>query len=104
MFFKILLFPISLILTVFVALSSFLVEKCAIILNIISGLSFIFSALIFLQYFFGWPFGEAGISYDLFGGCLFLALAFILSPFGLPTAMMWVINKLDILNQSIKSI
>jgi hypothetical protein len=104
MVFKVLLFPVSLVLTVFVVLSSFLVEKCAILLNICSGLLFIGSILCFLQYFFGWPFGASGSSWDLQGGIITAVMAFIISPYGLPNVLVWIIERFDDLNELIKSI
>ena len=102
--FKILLFPISLILTIFVAVSNFLIVRCAILLNIISGIVFLGAILIYLQYFFGWPYGEAGNTHQLIGAIVITILAFLLSPFGLPSLMAWIVGKLDDLNQAIKSI
>ena len=101
---KIILFPFSLLLTVFVAIAGFLIEKCAFILNIISGLLFLGSILMALQYFFGWPFGESGVQNDLTLTIIGLVLAFILSPYGLPTFLAWFVDKLDDLNELIKAI
>lgn len=64
-FFKVLLFPISLALTIVVAISEFLIIKLAILLNIVSGLLFLGALLGFLQYFFGWPMGQAGNTHNL---------------------------------------
>jgi len=101
---KILLFPISLVLTIVVALSEFLIVKCAIILNIISSILFLGALAAFLQYFFGWPFGEPGESFALTSGIAGLVFAFLLSPYGLPTFVAWIVSKLDDLNDLIKSI
>lgn len=103
-FFKVILFPISLVLTVFVAVFMFLVERVAVLLNIISGILFLGAVVSLLQYFFGWPYGEAGTSYALTAGICGVVFAFLLSPFGLPTAMVWILAKLEILNDSIKAI
>lgn len=103
-FFKIILFPISLVLTIFVAVFMFLVERVAGLLNIISGILFLGAIVTFLQYFFGWPYGEAGTSYALVTAISATVFAFLLSPFGLPTAMVWILAKLDNLNDSIKAI
>ena len=102
--FKILLFPITLILTVFAAFSRFLIEKCAIILNIFSGFCTFAMIITLLQYFFGWPFGVPGNVKDLQSAIFAAVFAFILSPYGLPTVLMWIIEKLDDLNQVIKDI
>jgi len=104
MFFKIILFPISFVLTIFVAISTFLVERLAGLLNIVSGILFLGSLVAFLQYFFGWPYGDAGTSYALTAAIVGTVFAFILSPYGLPTAAIWILAKLDGLNDSIKAI
>jgi len=103
-FFKIILFPFSLVLTIFVAVFTFLVERVAVLLNIISGIVFLGALMSLLQYFFGWPYGDAGTSYALTAGICGMVFAFILSPFGLPTAMIWILAKLDNLNDLIKAI
>lgn len=104
MFFKIILFPITLVLTIFVAVSTFLVERVAGLLNIVAGI-FLFGAIAcLLQYFFGWPVGQAGPSGSLTAGICGIAFAFLLSPYGLPTASMWILAKLDTLNDAIKAI
>jgi len=101
---KVLLFPISLLLTIFVAASMFLVERCAGILNIFSGIMFIAALAGFSQYFFGWPFGTAGNTSTLQLAIIGSAFAFILSPYGLPLLAMWLVGKLNDLNDTIKSI
>ena len=104
MLFKILLFPITLLLTVFVAVSRFIVVRCAILLNIIAGISF-FGGLIFLiSYLSGWPLGGAGAVDHLQTAVIAGVFAFLLSPYGLPKLMMWIVDKLDDLNGAIKSI
>ena len=104
MFLKIILFPVSLILTIIVAISSFLIEKCAFILNIASGLIFLGALAALLQYLFGWPYGQAGTSFALSSAIVGIILSFLLSPFGLPTLAAWLVSKLDLLNELIKSI
>jgi hypothetical protein len=103
-FFKILLFPISLALTIFIAVFTFLVERVAGLLNIFSGILFIGAVITFIQYFFGWPYGEAGATYALVTAISVTAFAFILSPYGLPTVMIWILAKLAMLNNAIKAI
>ena len=102
--FKILLFPVSLILTIFVAISNFLIIKCAIILNIVSGLVFLGALAALIQYLFGWPYGEAGNSQNLVFVATGVVLSFLLSPYGLPTLAAWLVSKLALLNEMIKSI
>ena len=103
-FFKIILFPISLVLTIVVAVSEFLIEKCAIILNIFSFIFFLGAIASWLQYFFAWPFGEAGESFTLTTAIAATVASFLLSPYGLPTFVAWIVSKLDDLNDLIKSI
>jgi len=103
-FFKIILFPFSLILTIFVAVFMFLVERVAVLLNILSGILFFGALTQYIQYFFGWPYGTAGDSGALVAAICATAFAFILSPYGLPTVAVWVLAKLETLNDAIKSI
>jgi len=103
-FFKILLFPISLVLTIFVALFTFLTERVAGLLNIFSGILFLGAVVTYVQYFFGWPYGQAGDTNTLVSAIVVTVVAFILSPYGLPTVLIWVLAKLDDLNDAIKAI
>lgn len=103
-FFKVILFPISLVLTIFVAVFTFLVERVAVLLNIISGILFLAALATYLRYFFGWPYGQAGNTQTLITAICGTLFAFLLSPYGLPTAMIWILAKLEILNDSIKAI
>ena len=103
-FIKILLFPISLLLTIIVSVSMFVVERCAVLLNIVSGLMFIAALACFSQYFFGWPMGTAGESSTLQLAIIGSVFAFLLSPYGLPSLAAWALGMLDNLNGAIKSI
>lgn len=103
-FFKVLLFPVSLVLTIFVAVSVFLIERIAILLNIISGILFLASLAAYAEYFFGWPFDRIGDTPTLQLAIFATVFAFLLSPYGLPTATFWLVGKLDNLNDTIKSI
>ena len=103
-FIKILLFPVSIVLTIFCAISEFLVVKCAILLNIVSGLLFIGVLAMSARYFWGWPSGTPGESQDLFTIVFVGVLSFLISPFGLPRLAIWIISKLANLNELIKSI
>ena len=79
-FFKILLFPVSLLLTIIVAISNFLIEKCAIILNIFSGLIFLGTLAALIQYLFGWLYGEAGHTQNLVMVAFGVVLSFLSYP------------------------
>jgi hypothetical protein len=103
-FFKILLFPLSLLLSAFTGIDVFLVERFAGILNILSGIVFIAALGGYAQYLFGWPVGDAGNTPTLQLAIFATVLAFVLSPYGLPTLAMWLLGKLDNLNSAIKSI
>jgi hypothetical protein len=103
-FFKVLLFPLSLLLSIVVGVAGFLVERCAVILNIVSGIVFIAALAGYSQYLFGWPVGDAGNMPTLQLAIFATVFAFLLSPYGLPTLAMWLVGKLDDLNGAIKSI
>lgn len=96
--FKVVLLPISLILTIVVHVSAFLVSGIGNILNIISGLLFMVMILmggfaIFKSDVYDWqPVIVLGIA------------AFLISPYGLPKLMEWLVEKLDALNDLIKEI
>ena len=104
MLLKIMLFPITLVLSVFVAVSNFIVIRCAVILNIISGVVFFGALTLYLQYFFGFPFGEAGQSQALQGAIITTVMAFLISPYGLPALAALMLDKIGDLNEAIKSI
>jgi hypothetical protein len=53
------------------------------------------------QYFFGWPYGDAGTSSALTAGICGAVFAFIPSPFGLPNVMIGILVELVILNDAI---
>jgi len=103
-FFKIILFPISLVLTIIVAVSSFLIEKAAFILYILSCICFLGAILAFIQYFTGWPYSQAGSSYDLYFGIAWVVIGLILTPYGLPRVLATFIGLLARLNDRIKAI
>ena len=89
--FKIIAAPFVVIITVLVAVLTFLFALSQQALNIASGLSaFVGIALmIFLK--------------DWFGGGVLLFLAFLLSPVGLPAIAEWFIDRLDDLNYSLRN-
>jgi hypothetical protein len=103
-FFKILLFPISLLLTIFVSVSMFIVERCAVILNILSGIIFIAALAGYSQYLFGWPIGIAGEAATLQLAVFATVFAFVLSPYGLPMIASGLLGMLENLNDAIKAI
>ena len=102
--FKVLLFPLSLLLTVFVSVTMFVVERLAGLLNILSGIMFIAALAGYSQYLFGWPMGTAGNAPTLQLAIVGTVFAFVLSPYGLPMLAVWILIKLEDLNGAIKSI
>ena len=103
-FFKVILFPISFVLTISVAVFSFLVERIAVLLNVLSGVIFLAALIGYSQYFFGWPLGQAGDQYTLITAIIGTVFAFLLSPYGLPTVAIWILARLEGLNDVIKAI
>ena len=96
---KILLFPITLILTILVNVSYFIVGGITVLLNIISFLLFIGSVIMFGVYFFG-----SGGNSELMAAIIIFAVSFLISPYGLPKLTAWLVSKVDDLNNLIKEI
>lgn len=103
-FFKILLFPVTLVLTVFVAIATFLITRVVGLLNIVSGIVFLAALAAYAEYFFGWPFDRTGDTPTLQLAIFATVFAFVLSPCGLTTLTIWLVAKLDEFNDAIKSI
>jgi hypothetical protein len=101
---KIFLFPLSLMLTIIVTVSMFIVERFAVMLNILSGIIFIAALAGYAQYLSGWPVGAAGERIALQLAIFATVFAFILSPYGLPALAMWLLGKLGSLNDLMKAI
>jgi hypothetical protein len=89
---KILLFPVVLILTIFVAVCRFLCTFSTILLSIIAFVIFAVAlgTMILLQ--------------DMSGGLKILVLAWLISPFGIPLFASWLVEKVDDLNGRLKTI
>lgn len=104
MIIKAILFPISFSLTIIVSLFTFLIKHVAVLLNIISGITFFAALVNLVRYLFGWPYAQAGSSHSLSIAISAAVVAFILSPYGLPTVAIWLLSKLDGLNNAIKDI
>ena len=103
-FFKILLFPVSLLLTIIVAVSTFLIERCAVILSIFSGIMFLAALAGYAQYLFGFPVGASGNISTLQLAIFGTVFAFLLSSYGLPLFAKWLVEKIDNLIYAIRSI
>ena len=95
---KILLYPISLILTIVVSVSAFLFGSIGGVLKIISGL--LFTAGIIMC-------GFAIFKSDIYSWetpIILAVVSFIISPYGLPKFATWLVGKLDNLNDFIREI
>ena len=103
-FFKVLLLPFMLILSIIIAVSTFIIERCAGILSLLSSIIFIASLVGYSQYLFGWPFGVKGSMYSLQTSVFGTVFAFLLSPYGLPLFGLWLVSKINDFNRVIKSI
>ena len=97
-FFKVLLFPVSLILTLLVSVSSFLVGGVGNVLKIISGLLFLGTLAMG-----GLAIFKSDV-YDWMPVIVIGAAAYLISPYGLPKLAEWLVVKLDDLNDLIKAI
>ncbi len=89
---KILLLPVVLVLTIFVAICRFLCTFSTVLLSIIA---FILFALALAMMIF---------LHDMSNGLLVLVLAWLISPFGIPLFASWLVDKVDDLNGKLKAI
>ena len=89
---KVLLFPVVMVLTIFVAICRFLCTFSAVLLSIIA---FIIFALALATMLF---------LHDMSNGLKVLVLAWLISPFGIPLLASWLVEKVDDLNCMMKAI
>ena len=87
--FKIIAAPLVVILTIAVAVLTFLFCWAKTFLEIISGIGVLLSIVLF---FIG----------QKLGCCVFLILSFLISPLGIPAIADWLIDKVDDLNYSLR--
>ena len=89
---KIILFPVTIILTVFVGICR--------LLNQLSNMVFMLAALLILLI------GLATIllAHDMSNGLILIAIAFVISPFGLPLIVAFLIEVLGLFKDMIKAI
>lgn len=87
--FKIFAAPLIVILTLAVAVLTFLFCWASTFLEIISGIGVLLSIVLF---FIG----------QKLGCCVFLILSFLISPLGIPKIADWLIDKVDNLNYSLR--
>lgn len=90
--FKILLFPVVLVLTVLVNVCRFLCHFSSMLLSIVAVLFFVLalSTMVLLH--------------EVTDGIGILVLAYLISPFGIPLFASWLVEKLDDFNFMLKSI
>ncbi|MCL2153453.1 MAG: CD1845 family protein [Oscillospiraceae bacterium] len=81
-----------------------MVERFAGFLNKLSGIIFIAALAGYSQYLFGWPMGAAGKTSILQLAIFATVFAFLLSPYVPPTLAVWILAKLETLNDAIKAI
>ena len=79
---KLLAAPFALVLTIAAALFSFVLSMSDKVFGIASGLAFLVSVGLFIT---GQP----------TGGIAFMVIAFLVSPFGLPAFVGWLVKRLD---------
>lgn len=89
---KILLFPVVVVLTVFVAVCRFLCHFSTVLLSIAAMLLFVFALI-----------NMIGLK-DVSGGVKMMVAAYLISPYGIPLFASFLIEALDGLNGLIKSI
>jgi len=79
---KVIAMPFALVFTIVTAVFKFLLSVSAIFFGIVSSLIFLGAVILFIT-------GEPA------GGIAFLAVAFFVSPFGLPALAGWLVGLLD---------
>ncbi len=90
-FLKIILFPLTLALTIVILFCRFLCMASSVVLALVAGLLFFLGVLVL---FTGEWTGFLG----------FAVLAWLVSPYGLPMLASWITDRLDDLNCLLKSI
>jgi len=88
--FKILAAPFVVVLTLIVPFLWFVFCYASAVLYVVSGIGVLLSVVLFIM-------GET------LGGGVFLFLAFLLSPFGIPKIAEWLIDRLTALNYSLRN-
>lgn len=93
--FKILLFPVTLALSVFVTVCRFVCHFSGALFSVASGIVFTIAFLGLVL-----PVAKLPIQTHV----MLFALAFAISPFGIPMLAVWLLDRLDNLNLAIRSI
>ena len=86
---KLIAAPVALALTIVTAFFSFLVSMSNVIFGIASGLAFLAAVIMFVA-------GQTT------GGIVFLAVGFLVSPYGIPALARWLVKLLDSLRCVLK--
>lgn len=89
---KILLFPITLILTVLILFFDFICLLSTVVLSILSFVVFMIAL------------GTIFILKETSEGIKYIVLAYLISPYGIPLFAAWLIAKVEGLNDMLKSI
>lgn len=89
---KILLFPVVLVLTILVAVCRFISAFSGVVLGIFSFIVFLIAP------------GTIFILHDVRYGITALIMAYAISPFGIPLFVSWLVDRLDDLKYTVKSI
>lgn len=89
---KILLLPVVVALTILVAVCRFICSFSGVVLFVLAGLLFLVGL------------GTLTLLRDPRGSVVSFVLAFLISPYGIPLFLNWIVDKLDDLNCAIKSI
>ena len=89
--FKLLLWPLVLVLSFIVAFGRFLYTFSSILLSVLSGLFFFFAVGNLIM-------GEKEAAAGLF------LTGFFISPFGIPALALWMVEKLDDLKEMIREL
>lgn len=90
--FKIILFPITLVLSIVIAACRFVCDCSGALLGVISVLIFTLALLTLI------------LLKDPTGALSAAIIAFVISPYGIPKLAEWFVDRLDDLNYAIKSI
>jgi 4-hydroxybenzoate polyprenyltransferase len=95
---KILLFPITFTLTILVHIAAFAVEKVGVLLNIVSGLLFTGAVIMGGFAIFG------NEHYTWITPAILAAVAFLISPYGIPKIAEWLVLRVNDFNEFVKAL
>lgn len=90
--FKVLLFPVTLALSLVIGVCRFVCDCFGAVMSVIATLMFVLAALTLI------------LLKDSGGALTTAAIAFVLSPYGLPKLAEWFLDRLDDVNHALRSI